>query len=465
MTDTAHERVPRWSRRRGTLIAAALAALLALALGGGLAAAIIADTDAEPCWSVYVDGPGGGGDSASDVAVTATDVWVCGQVYNGDTKKLDASLTRIPRGGDDHITYLWNSVSSSNDANYDLAVRGSYLYTAGASRNLSDNLDLLLIRYSTTTGAVKWFKRWNGPGKFDDVATDVAVDADGNVIVCGTTRPVTAGDTDWVVLKYGRDGTKKWTWYYDGPVDGDLDQPTEMLVDGAGNVYVTGKVVTSPSTSASYTVKLSPKGVRLWGRRYAGPEPGSTAAWAIARCPSGGVYVGGDTWTAATGFDMFVQRYSASGERTAFERFGEKILDTSAQTLNDLAVASNGEIIGVGSQDGLSAAWCRWRPDGSILGNGLDASGKVDEWDGVATDAVGGFYLTGYGRDLANHTVLTTNRWSVANNGARWESEIGADEYARGMRAIAVRGLTVAIAGYDKVDGVDNDLAAHIWVY
>lgn len=465
MADTAHDRTSRWRRRRGTLLAAALGALLALVLGGGLAAAIISDDSADPCWSVYVDGPDGGNDSATDVAVTATDVWMCGQADNGDVKKLDASLTRIPGGGDDSVTYLWNSVSSDNDANYDLAVRGSYLYTAGASRNLSDNLDLLVIRWSTSTGAVLWAKRWNGAEKLDDLATDVAVDPDGNVIVCGKTRHASIGGTDWVVVKYSPLGEKKWTWLCDGPVDIDLDEPAEMLVDGAGNVYVTGKIVTGEFSSAAYTVKLSPGGVKLWGRRYAGPEPGYTAAWALARCPSGGVYVGGDTSTVATGFDMFVQRYSASGERTAFERFGETIPDTSAQLMNDLAVASNGEIIGVGTQDDLYAAWCRWLPDGDVLVDRLDPTGEVQIWNGVATDAVGGVYLTGQGHDVLNHAVLTTTRWSVALNGAQWASELGANEYARAVRAIAVRGLTVAIAGYDEVDGLDNDQVVHIWSY
>jgi hypothetical protein len=205
--------------------------------------------------------------------------------------------------------------------------------------------------------------------------------------------------------------------------------------------------------------------VKLWSRKYAGPEPGETAARALARCPSGGVYVGGDTWAAATGYDMFMQRYSASGERTAFERFGEKTPDTTAQKMNDLAVASNGEIIGVGSQDDGFAAWCRWHPDGRVLGYSVDISGETDAWYGVATDAVGGVYMTGHGRALPDRVVLRTTRWSVAYNGAQWRSEVGPNAYPRAVRAIAVRGLTAAIAGYDEVDGLDNDQAAHIWVY
>jgi hypothetical protein len=283
MQRDAHDRSPRRRRRTKTLVTAAVAALLVLLLGGGLAAAIIVDNDAEPCWSFYVDGPGGGNDSATDVALTAADTWVCGQMNNGDVKKLDASLTRIPRGSDEHITYLWNSASNNNDANYDVAVRGSYLYTSGASRNLSNNLDLLVIRWSTT-GAVKWAKRWNGPEKLDDVAADVAVDSNGNVIVCGTTQHAFTGGTDWVVIKYSPLGEKKWTRTYDGPIEIDFDAPVEMIVDGAGNVYVTGTLITAEYESVAYTVKLSPKGVKLWSRRYAGPEPGLTAARALARC-------------------------------------------------------------------------------------------------------------------------------------------------------------------------------------
>jgi hypothetical protein len=90
---------------------------------------------------------------------------------------------------------------------------------------------------------------------------------------------------------------------------------------------------------------------------------------------------------------------------------------------------------------------------------------EVQVWRAVGTDAVGGVYMTGYGRDVLDHPVLTTRRLSVVTNGAGWSSRLGADAYARDVRAIAVRGLTVAIAGYDRVDGLDNDHVVHVWSY
>ena len=317
------------------------AALLVLALSlAGAASAWIQDDQAAPSWVFALDGPTGGNDTATDVVMTSKATWVVGLAWNaGD---LDVSLARIPRNSAAlPQLHLWDSPNSSNDANYDVAVKGSYVYTSGASRNSAGNLDLLVMRW-TSNAAVRWAKRYNGVAKQDDAATDVAVDAAGNVLVCGTSDG--AHNEDWVVLKYSPAGKKLWTWKYDGPPHG-ADQPEELLVDAGGNVYVTGTSVEAELLTAAYTVKLSPGGKKLWAKKYTGPENKITNARALARCPSGGVYVGGSTFVAGD-FDMCLVRYSANGARKVWERFD--VPANGDQWLNDIVVTSDGRIVGVG---------------------------------------------------------------------------------------------------------------------
>ena len=47
------------------------------------------------------------------------------------------------------------------------------------------------------------------------------------------------------------------------------------------------------------TVRLSPFGTLVWSRRYAGPAGGGAVSQAIAKCPSGGVYVAGSASESA----------------------------------------------------------------------------------------------------------------------------------------------------------------------
>jgi hypothetical protein len=446
------------------LVITTLLALTALLAGAVVASAEIYDTDAEPCWDFYLDGPGADNDNALDVAMTSTATWVVGQVWAGATNELDASLARIPTGSSAQpVVQTWNSTANNNDANYAVAARGSYVYTAGATRNANDptNLDLTVIRWSSTTGAFKWVRRYAGAARQDDAATDVVIDADGNAIVCGTTEN-TDGISNWVVRKYSPTGETKWTWTFDGSPTAN-EAPVEMLVDGAGNIYVTGNASIDGRTW-SYTVKLSPKGAKLWARRYAGPEPSYGNSRGIARCPSGGVYVGGNTHTEATGVDMFLLRFTAAGDRKVYELFDSEFGGTTQQYMNDLAVASNGRIYGVGLQHGFDPAWVAWSPAGDVYTSMINSTAGEDQWLAVGTDAYGGVYMTGPYDNVSVNPNIRTQRFSVYTLGGRWLYDYDENGYDREVNAIAVSGLSCAVVGR-QYNGADYDQYVHIWRY
>ena len=78
----------------------------------------------------------------------------------------------------------------------------------------------------------------------DDMARKVAVDAAGNVYVTGSSTN-SAGNYDYVTIKYGPNGNTLWTQRYNSPYNHN-DYVQALAVDAAGNVYVTGFVVTPP---------------------------------------------------------------------------------------------------------------------------------------------------------------------------------------------------------------------------
>jgi uncharacterized protein YuzE len=83
-----------------------------------------------------------------------------------------------------------------------------------------------------------------------------------------------------------------WVARYDGP--GHLsDWPQAMVVDGIGNVYVTG-FTNGQETGADYTtIKYSPQGETLWVRSYNSEGNESDGAFDVARDYSGNIYVTG----------------------------------------------------------------------------------------------------------------------------------------------------------------------------
>lgn len=79
------------------------------------------------------------------------------------------------------------------------------------------------------------------------------------------------------------------------------DRAHAMVVDGSGNVYVTGGSTGSETRYDCATIKYSPEGDAAWVRRYNGPGNGRDEATAIAIDNSGNVYVTG--WSQGSGTD------------------------------------------------------------------------------------------------------------------------------------------------------------------
>src|SRR5262245_47268578 len=93
------------------------------------------------------------------------------------------------------------------------------------------------VKYAAADGTLLWEKRYNGAA----YAMAVAVDASGNVVVAGNSYGTNS--TDCYTAKYAAaDGALLWEKRYNGPANRD-DLATAVAVDGRGNVVVTGTSV------------------------------------------------------------------------------------------------------------------------------------------------------------------------------------------------------------------------------
>ncbi len=124
------------------------------------------------------------------------------------------------------------------------------VYVTGYGTNTAGNLDMVTVKYDRD-GTFKWFRPYNGPAGGDDKAVRIHVDALGNVIVLGTSDGGNTG-TDFVVIKYrSSDGLPIWTsgpGFHFGAIrttDTRDETASDLFVDAAGNVYVIGTVVAS----------------------------------------------------------------------------------------------------------------------------------------------------------------------------------------------------------------------------
>ena len=252
---------------------------------------IASDPLAEPAWTCEVNGPAAdSSDTAVDVKLASGGVtWVCGNVQT-PSGMSDISLTKIVNGVK-QWTKWWDSPFHRNDfvAQMALAPNGR-CYTTGRSSN-GHYADMVLLKWSSS-GALKWARRCDGPGHKSDLARLVGVDGAGNVTISGATNTNNQGE-ELITRSYTAGGRVRWTWMYD---DGPFQVvPADQCVLASGTVYLTAQ---AHSGMTALTVRLSPYGKLVWLRRYTGPDGHGAVGQAIARCPLGGVYIAG--WARRT---------------------------------------------------------------------------------------------------------------------------------------------------------------------
>ncbi len=136
---------------------------------------------------------------------------------------------------------------------------------------------------------------------------------------------------NYTTIKYGRGGNRKWVRHFNGPADG-LDIPTDMQVDGSGNVYVTGMndqiIGNSPLPSFGVaTVKYDTDGNRSWVSYYRN-EPGLlTMARSSALDKDGNIFVTALSINGEDYYDydssnpeMVIIKYDANGKKVWLRR-------------------------------------------------------------------------------------------------------------------------------------------------
>ena len=202
--------------------------------------------------------------------------------------------------------------------------------------------DAFVVKFNSS-GLLQWATYYGGSGWESCRLHGIATDGSGNVVMCGTTLstdfPIlpqqgsNAGGQDAFVVKFNGNGVRQWAKYYGGNDD---DIATSIAVDGGGNVVITGWTESAnfPVQNAqqashagggedAFIVKFSNSGVLQWATYYGG----NVVDWAedIAVDSSGNVIITGATnstnlpvqnaqqeFLAARG-DAFVVKFNSSG--------------------------------------------------------------------------------------------------------------------------------------------------------
>ena len=442
------------------LVASLFLAVLLLFLAAGPAAlagprAIIIDPAATPSWVQTLAGPAAGTDAATDVALLGGDVTlVLGTLTNaaGDS---DISLTKY-RGSVKQWTKVWNGPGHSTDVGRKMVVTadGKWAFLCGTAMNSGGTTDIWVLKRSVKSGSLSWARKYDGPAHGNDVATAIGLDAGNNVVCAGSS--MNAANADYAVASWKSSGARRWTWRWDGKQGGDM--VFDLLVAGDGTSYVTGLVTVSGPKVAAGTVRLSPAGKKLWLKKYLGPAGLGAGGTSIAARPGGGIYVAGLATGAATAADGMVLRYSTRGGLTVVA-IDQGAGGTTAELFWDVAVTPSKAVIVGGSSAtaGVSKPHVSiYRPDGTTVLTATAFTVGSDAFTQVAADAFGGWYAMGTKHTAPAVTKVWIYRNSLVPQAGLWSCDYGPDTPGNAPAAMAVRGVSCAVAGQVDTGGASG---------
>jgi len=280
-------------------------------------------------WVARYNGPGNGDDAPAGIALdNAANVYMTGTSFGSGTQD-DYATVKYNTAGVEQWVMRYNGPDNSFDDAVAIAVDGSgNIHVTGTSNGTVTFGDYATIKYNSA-GAQQWVRRYNGPSSSPgEDAAGLALDGAGNVYVTGTSQGVST-EEDYATVKYNAAGVQQWVARFNGP-DNDFDEAAAIVVDGAGNVYVTGTSASSTTFVDYATIKYSPaSGSEQWVARYnSGPanEPGESfdVALALAVDDVGSVYVTGASGVLAFIFpftDYATVKYNADGTPAGVARF------------------------------------------------------------------------------------------------------------------------------------------------
>jgi hypothetical protein len=334
-------------------------------------------------------------------------------------------------------------------------------YVTGFSDSGGGDYDFATVKYDADGNEV-WVARYDGKSQGADWVKALAVDADANVVVTGSSAGEGTG-FDFATLKYDAEGNQLWVRRYDGPAHGD-DRVKALAGDAAGNVYVTGESVGPDGLGESVTIKYGPQGDLLWEARSGSPG-GRQSLVALAVDADGSVFVAGTATPEVGNTDFVIIKYDPWGKAlwTAYRDWSVHD-DARYLALDDIGNAYvAGARVSYAEQPEEKAhedlVIVKYGPDGEELWstsfNGGDGSNDVAS--ALQLDRQGGIYLGGTSLPSAGDSrglpaaAYVTVKYDADGN-LLWEARYEGLEETVGM----AQGLALDAAGNAYVSGASQ---------
>lgn len=239
-----------------------------------------------------------------------------------------------------------------------------------------------------------WYKDWGS--FYNDYGTDVAVDSNGSIYICGYTDTTGSEDYDMVLIKYNKSGVELWSRTWGGPDDDIADC---LVLDDSNNIYMAGYTKNAGDSDGDlYVVKFDSSGNYLTNVTWGGDD--FDEARGIVRDSFGNIYVAGNTKSFGDlDGDSVLILFNSSLNQLWNSTWGGSLTEDT----QDVEIDSEGYIYVVGHSDSMDPDADEY--DNYILKyNSLGILQWAEDWDAswtqrgrsLAIDSNNNLYLIGY---------------------------------------------------------------------
>lgn len=389
-------------------------------------------------WTATYNGTGNGDDAARAIFVDdAGNVYITGGSNEVHFSIFDVDATTIKYNSQG--TQLWvarygTGSTRENEANAIKVDKNGNVYITGfttVSHTGYANADYLTIKYNSA-GVQQWVATHNGPGNAGDAAIGLGLDAAGNIYVTGTdfAGHDPQGEGDYLTIKYDPAGAEQWQARFNGTIS-EADGATAIVVDDAGNSYVTGSSRLGGINTDYVTIKYNTNGVQQWLADYGGKAAQGDIPGAIAIDKNGNVYVTGTDQTFPYFYDYRTVKYNANGKQLWTAKYDGP--SSGNDFANAIAVDNNGNVYVTGqSQDKAIFYW----DIATVVYSSSGVQKAVARFNGtkdsddvayaIALDNSGNVYVAGSTTNKQTSTDFTTIKYRVpasASNIAALQNE------------------------------------------
>jgi cysteine-rich repeat protein len=309
-------------------------------------------------WKVGYASPGDGRDRCYSVAVDeAGDAVVIGHVTN-EGRGWDLWVRKYTSDGEVGWTWVLDGPGHADEEGWSVVATGDGQWLVAGSVSTADGYTDAWIGRLDADGILVWDVQWDGGESYVDVARDVALAVDGDVVAIGYDTIDRNAETDLWFQRRTLDGQGlAWTQHRPGLEDNAQDRG-HGLAQVAGGFVGVGVKQTVDSTRY-WVEQFDDLGNTVWAEEGQAGQP--NAVWtAVAAMPNGDVMLAGWRASPAGDGDMWLQQRGSGGELVWETTVGSPGGDDDKA--NALVVdARGGFVVGgeMGAGSGSTDAWIR----------------------------------------------------------------------------------------------------------